>query len=75
MVLRSSERARAASTMPGRAAEVDAGGAWDPDLGILIEAQALLALYGQDRGSRENLCCGSVKSEYGHTQAAAGVPG
>ncbi|HEV7650683.1 MAG TPA: type I polyketide synthase, partial [Actinophytocola sp.] len=42
-------------------------------LGDPIEAEALLATYGQDRG--HPLLLGSVKSNIGHTQAAAGVAG
>ncbi|RJQ83720.1 type I polyketide synthase [Amycolatopsis panacis] len=42
-------------------------------LGDPIEAEALLATYGQDRD--EPLWLGSVKSNFGHTQAAAGVAG
>ncbi|MET9496297.1 type I polyketide synthase [Streptomyces sp. NPDC006552] len=42
-------------------------------LGDPIEANALLATYGQDRD--EPLRLGSVKSNIGHTQAAAGVAG
>ncbi|MFF4969882.1 beta-ketoacyl synthase N-terminal-like domain-containing protein, partial [Streptomyces sp. NPDC001037] len=42
-------------------------------LGDLIEAQALLATYGQDR--ERPLLLGSLKSNIGHTQAAAGVAG
>ncbi|MEV5714349.1 type I polyketide synthase [Amycolatopsis mediterranei] len=42
-------------------------------LGDPIEAEALLATYGQDRESP--LWLGSVKSNLGHTQAAAGVAG
>ncbi|MFE0023211.1 type I polyketide synthase [Amycolatopsis sp. NPDC059021] len=42
-------------------------------LGDPIEAEALLATYGQDRESP--LWLGSVKSNIGHTQAAAGVAG
>ncbi|RLK09553.1 acyl transferase domain-containing protein [Micromonospora sp. M71_S20] len=42
-------------------------------LGDLIEAEALLATYGQDRD--RPLLLGSVKSNIGHTQAAAGVAG
>ncbi|MFF2046128.1 SDR family NAD(P)-dependent oxidoreductase, partial [Kitasatospora sp. NPDC058170] len=42
-------------------------------LGDPIEANALLATYGQDR--EEPLWLGSLKSNIGHTQAAAGVGG
>ncbi|WP_372497382.1 type I polyketide synthase, partial [Lentzea aerocolonigenes] len=42
-------------------------------LGDPIEAEALLATYGQDRS--EPLWLGSVKSNIGHTQHAAGVAG
>src|SRR5204863_3953206 len=42
-------------------------------LGDPIEADALLATYGQDRA--HPLLLGSVKSNIGHAQAAAGVAG
>nr|WP_221889367.1 type I polyketide synthase [Streptomyces sp. WAC 01325] len=42
-------------------------------LGDPIEAEALLATYGQDR--ERPLLLGSVKSNIGHTQAAAGAVG
>ncbi|WP_346429484.1 SDR family NAD(P)-dependent oxidoreductase [Streptomyces sp. WAC 01438] len=42
-------------------------------LGDPIEAEALLATYGQDR--EEPLLLGSLKSNIGHTQAAAGIAG
>ncbi|MDT0544783.1 SDR family NAD(P)-dependent oxidoreductase [Streptomyces sp. DSM 41529] len=44
-------------------------------LGDPIEAEALLATYGQERPEDRPLWLGSIKSNIGHTQGAAGIAG
>ncbi|WP_329047345.1 SDR family NAD(P)-dependent oxidoreductase [Amycolatopsis sp. NBC_01488] len=53
---------------------VEAHGTGTP-LGDPLEAGALLATYGRERGAAGPLRLGSVKSNLGHTQTAAGVAG
>ena len=63
-----------AGLRPGDVDVVEAHGT-GTSLGDPIEAEALLATYGQGRPAGRPLWLRSVKSTLGHTQAAAGVAG
>ncbi|MEU8824622.1 SDR family NAD(P)-dependent oxidoreductase [Streptomyces sp. NPDC048636] len=62
-----------AGLSPSEVDAVEGHGTGTP-LGDPIEAEALLATYGQNRENGP-LWLGSIKSNFGHTQAAAGVAG
>ncbi|MFD5598149.1 type I polyketide synthase [Streptomyces griseorubiginosus] len=53
---------------------VEAHGTGTP-LGDVMEAEALLRVYGHDRDAERPLLFGSVKSNFGHTQSASGMAG
>jgi acyl transferase domain-containing protein len=59
------------------ASQVDAveGHGTGTTLGDPVEAQALIATYGQNRAEDHPLWLGSIKSNIGHSVAAAGVAG
>jgi len=65
---------RNAGVAPGQVDAVEAHG-MGTALGDTIEAQALIAAYGEGRAAEQPLWIGSLKSNLGHTQAAGGVGG
>jgi acyl transferase domain-containing protein/acyl carrier protein len=68
-------RALADAGLAGLDVDMVEGHGTGTQLGDSIEAQALLATYGQGRSAERPLRLGSLKSNLGHSQAAAGVGG
>ncbi|GAA4526123.1 type I polyketide synthase [Amycolatopsis samaneae] len=66
-------QALAAARLSAEQVDVVEGHGTGTTLGDPVEAQALLATYGRERG--RPVLLGSLKSNLGHTQAAAGVAG